>query len=38
MIEAQPNARLVDVPDAGHTVPGDQPAVFITLLREFLDS
>jgi pimeloyl-ACP methyl ester carboxylesterase len=36
MIEAQPKARLVDVADAGHTVPGDQPEVFQKLLREFL--
>ncbi|MBM3221372.1 MAG: alpha/beta fold hydrolase [Candidatus Rokubacteria bacterium] len=27
MVEAQPNARLVEVAGAGHTVPGDQPAV-----------
>ena len=38
MIEAQPKARLVDVADAGHTVPGDQPDVFLEVLRQFLDS
>src|SRR6266536_4247863 len=38
MVEAQPNARLVDVPGAGHTVPGDQPEAFVKLLREFLDA
>jgi pimeloyl-ACP methyl ester carboxylesterase len=38
MIEAQPKARLVEVADAGHTVPGDQPEVFVGLLREFLDA
>ena len=38
MVEAQPHAELVDVPDAGHTVPGDQPAAFIALLRRFLDA
>jgi pimeloyl-ACP methyl ester carboxylesterase len=37
MVDAQPNARLVEVDDAGHTVPGDQPAAFVKLLREFLD-
>jgi esterase len=36
MLEALPSARLAVVPNAGHTVPGDQPAVFQTLLREFL--
>jgi len=36
MLEALPAARLTVVPDAGHTVPGDQPAVFQALLREFL--
>jgi pimeloyl-ACP methyl ester carboxylesterase len=36
MIEEQPRARLVDVPGAGHTVPGDQPEAFMSLLREFL--
>ena len=36
MLEELPGARLTVVPDAGHTVPGDQPAVFQALLREFL--
>jgi esterase len=36
MIDALPAARLVVVPGAGHTVPGDQPAAFQSLLREFL--
>ena len=36
MVAAQPNASLVEVADAGHTVPGDQPAAFIDLLRKFL--
>jgi pimeloyl-ACP methyl ester carboxylesterase len=36
MLGALPHARLVVVPNAGHTVPGDQPAVFQALLREFL--
>ncbi|PYM04483.1 MAG: alpha/beta hydrolase [Candidatus Rokuibacteriota bacterium] len=35
MLEALPGARLVEVPEAGHTVPGDQPAAFQALLREF---
>jgi pimeloyl-ACP methyl ester carboxylesterase len=38
MIDALPAARLVVVADAGHTVPGDQPAVFQALLSEFLMS
>ena len=36
MLDILPSARLAVVPDAGHTVPGDQPVVFQTLLREFL--
>jgi len=36
MLETNPRARLVEVPDAGHTVPGDQPEVFRRLLTEFL--
>jgi pimeloyl-ACP methyl ester carboxylesterase len=36
MLEAQPNAELAEVTDAGHTVPGDQPEAFIALLRRFL--
>jgi pimeloyl-ACP methyl ester carboxylesterase len=38
MIEAQPKARLVEVAGAGHTVPGDQPAVFLKVLTEFLEA
>jgi pimeloyl-ACP methyl ester carboxylesterase len=38
MIDALPAARLVVVAGAGHTVPGDQPAAFQSLLREFLMS
>jgi pimeloyl-ACP methyl ester carboxylesterase len=38
MAEELPSARLVVVPGAGHTVPGDQPALFQSLLREFLMS
>jgi len=36
MLERLPHARLAVVPNAGHTVPGDQPDVFQALLREFL--
>ncbi len=36
MADELPVARLVVVPGAGHTVPGDQPAAFQSLLREFL--
>jgi esterase len=38
MIEAQANARLVEIPDAGHTVPGDQPEAFLKILREYLEA
>jgi len=38
MVDELPGARLVVVPGAGHTVPGDQPAAFQSLLREFLMS
>jgi len=38
MVDDLPAARLVVVPGAGHTVPGDQPAAFQSLLREFLMS
>ena len=38
MVEAQPHARYAEVVGAGHTVPGDQPAAFVSLLREFLDA
>jgi len=36
MLEENPTARLAEVAGAGHTVPGDQPAVFRALLDEFL--
>jgi esterase len=36
MLDELPAARLIVVPGAGHTVPGDQPAAFQALLREFL--
>jgi esterase len=36
MLDDQPRARLALVAGAGHTVPGDQPAAFQALLREFL--
>jgi esterase len=35
MLEAQPNAELAEVADAGHTVAGDQPAAFVGLLTRF---
>jgi pimeloyl-ACP methyl ester carboxylesterase len=38
MVDARPRARLVEIPDAGHTVPGDQPAQFLDVLRTFLTS
>jgi len=36
MLATNPHARLVEVPEAGHTVPGEQPAAFQRLLTEFL--
>jgi pimeloyl-ACP methyl ester carboxylesterase len=36
MLGTNPRARLVEVPGAGHTVPGDQPEAFRRLLAEFL--
>jgi pimeloyl-ACP methyl ester carboxylesterase len=36
MVDELGCARLVVVPGAGHTVPGDQPEAFQSLLREFL--
>ena len=38
MTDALPHARLAVVEGAGHTVPGDQPAAFQALLREFMMS
>jgi pimeloyl-ACP methyl ester carboxylesterase len=38
MLETQPHARLVEVENAGHTVPGDQPEVFLKIVRDFLAS
>ena len=36
MLDENPNARFAEVSGAGHSVPGDQPVVFQTLLAEFL--
>jgi pimeloyl-ACP methyl ester carboxylesterase len=36
MVDALPLARLVVLAGAGHTVPGDQPVAFQSLLGEFL--
>ena len=36
VIAALPNGRLVEVQDAGHTVPGDRPAEFVAVVRRFL--
>lgn len=36
MVDALPAGRLVEVAEAGHTVPGDQPLAFARLVREFL--
>lgn len=38
MLDDNRNARLAEVGGAGHTVPGDQPLAFRTLLDEFLGS
>lgn len=36
VIAALPDGRLVEVQDAGHTVPGDRPAEFVAVVRGFL--
>jgi esterase len=36
MLETLPHARLVEVENAGHTVPGDQPEAFLQIVRDFL--
>jgi pimeloyl-ACP methyl ester carboxylesterase len=36
MIAALLDGRLVEVPGAGHTVPGDRPAEFVEVVRRFL--
>jgi pimeloyl-ACP methyl ester carboxylesterase len=36
MLDENPNTRFAEVAGAGHTVPGDQPAVFRALLTAFL--
>lgn len=38
MLEALPHAHLAEIPDAGHTVPGDQPKAFMDALTTFLSS
>ena len=37
MVQRNPNSRLIEVPKAGHRVPGDNPAAFEEALRGFLD-
>lgn len=37
MLETLPDGRLVEIPDAGHTVPGDQPEAFLAAVRAFLE-
>ena len=36
MVERIPNARFVEIPDAGHQVPLHQPAAFAQAVKEFL--
>ena len=36
MVRRMPDARAAEVPDAGHLVPGDNPAGFIRAIRPFL--
>jgi len=35
-VAAIPNARLVEVPNAGHNIPSDDPRAFRTVVSEFL--
>ena len=37
MLQELPHARLVEVPEAGHTVPGDQPEAFMRIVSDFLE-
>jgi pimeloyl-ACP methyl ester carboxylesterase len=36
MTEVMPNCRLATVPDAGHSIPLDNPTGFIAAVRPFL--
>jgi esterase len=36
MLQVLPEGRLVEVPEAGHGVPGDQPAAFTRVVHPFL--
>jgi pimeloyl-ACP methyl ester carboxylesterase len=36
MMDTLREGRLVEIPEAGHTVPGDQPAAFASAVRSFL--
>lgn len=36
MLETLQDGRLVELPEAGHTVPGDQPEAFARIVAEFL--
>ncbi len=38
MLETLKDGRLVEIADAGHTIPGDQPEAFIKAVRAFLAS
>jgi pimeloyl-ACP methyl ester carboxylesterase len=38
MIDVLPDARLVTVADASHTVPQDNPSGFLEVVRPFLRS
>ncbi len=35
-VTAIPKARLVEVPNAGHNIPSDDPRAFRAVVREFL--
>ena len=37
MVQRNPNSQLIEVPKAGHRVPGDNPAAFEEAVRGFLD-
>ena len=38
MLQDFPNAKLVDIAEAGHTVPEDRPEEFIAAIEPFLAS
>lgn len=36
--ELQPTAQFVEIPDAGHMIPMEQPQILVSLIQEYLES